>query len=341
MWQWLTTFFGPATNVKSFFDQNTLAVAIEKTVEGTDPRLRLVHNYKKKLAKPVQSALQYTDTLVTRSTQPILINRQAYSLDPRVHAFFTSANEMQRLFSLDKGMRTFFARPENQDQKEGCVLLAMKKQEKKIFGYEMEGGIIKRDIPQMAVAFSDHRLLAPAKNATTIKEKLRKLAFNMLVECALANILDIRLHRHDLEEQRRLLQEKLSTQKRSRCGLQSVLEDNSDDDDDDDHIKGEMLLKLREIEHQLHRVKVSLRTLDDSLAQVKTVLSQPEQYLRLETVSVKLNRLGIKTDKAGDGDEVAFHEVQMGHARRFALALVVYPRHEMVPPKHYLEMLLV
>jgi hypothetical protein len=246
---------------------------------------------------------------------------------------------MQRLFSLDKNMRTFFARPENQDQKEGCALLAMKKQERKIFGYEMEGGVIKRDVPQTTVAFSDHRLLAPARNATTIKEKLRKLAFNMLVECALANILNIRLHQHELEEQRRLLQEKLSTQKRSRYGLQSVLEDNSDDDDD--HDKDETLLQLREIEHQLHQTKVSLRTLDDSLAQVRAVLSQPEQYLRLEKVSLKLNRLGIKVDKSGNGDEVAFHEVQMGSARRFALALVVYPRHEMAPPKHYLEMLLV
>lgn len=340
MWNWLTTFFDPAVNANAS-DQNTLAAAIEKTVEGTDPRLRLVHNYKKKLAKPVQSALQYTDMLVTRSTQPILVNRQAYSLDPRVHAFFTSANEMQRLFSLDKSMRDFFASPKNQDQTEGCVLLAMKKQEKKIFGYEMEAGIIKRDVPQIAVAFSDHRLLAPARNATKIKEKLRKLAFNTLVECALANILNIRINRHDLEVQRRLLQEKLSTQKKSRYGLQSVLEDNIDYDNDDDDVSHETLLQLHKIEHQLHQVKVNLRTLDDSLAQVIAVLSRPERYLQLETVSLQLNRLGIKVDSPSSGDEIAFHEVQMGESRRFALALVVYPRHEMMPPKRYLEMLLV
>lgn len=338
MWQWLTTFFDPTANVNTY-DQNTLAAAIEKTVDGTDPRLRLVHNYKRKLAKPVQSALQYTERLVTQATQPIPVHRQAYSLDPRVHAFFTSANEMQRLFSLDKGMRTFFARPENQDQREGCVLLAMKKQEKKIFGYEMEGGMIKRDIPQMAVTFSDHRLLAPARNATTIKNKLRKLAFNTLVECALANILNIRVHQHELEEQRRLLQEKLSTQKRSRYGLQSVLE--SDSDFEDDNVNDETLLQLRKIEHQLHQVKVNLRTLDDSLAQVKSVLNQPEQYLQLETISIQINRLGIKVDMPGSGDKITFHEVHMGKSRHFALALVVYPRHEMLPPKHYLEMLLV
>jgi hypothetical protein len=339
MWEWLATFFDPTVNA-NLYDQNALAAAIEKTVEGTDPRLRLVHNYKKKLANSVQSALQYTDILVTRSTQPIPTNRQAYSLDPRVHAFFTSADEMQRIFSLDKGMRTFFGRPENQELQEGCALLAMKKQEKKIFGYEMEAGIIKRDVPQTAVTFSDHRLLAPARNANMIKEKLRKLAFNTLVECALANILDIRVHQHELEEQRRLLQEKLSTQKRNRYGLESVLEAN-DDYDHDDEVSEETLLQLRKIEHQLHKAKVDLRTLDDYLAQVNGVLSQPEKYLRLETVSVMLNRLGIQVNASGNGDEITFHEVQMRESRRFALALVVYPRHEMMPPKRYLEMLLV
>lgn len=340
MWHWLkdlfdTTVYSPERRIDP-----VVIAAIEKAVEGTDPRLRLVHNYRKKLTKAVQRSLHYADELVERLAQPLKVNREAYSLDPRVHAFFTSADELQRLFSLDRGLRNFFQRPEYQRCGESYMLLAMKKQEKKIFGCDLEYGVIKKDVPQVAVAFSDHRIVAPACNETEIYEKLRKFAFNTLVECALKRILSIRVHRQELETQRRLLQEKLRTQEKGRYGLESLLQQ---DDYRDDADTEATLRQLTALEQELHRTKVSLNTLDDYLAEVYGVLNQPESYLQLDEVHLRLNRMGIKLDNASSlpGDDIAFHQVQFEASRRFAIALVSYPREEMLPPKHYLEMLLV
>lgn len=340
MWDWLKILSNTSAFNLGRVDDAILAAAIEKAVEGTDPRLRLVHNYRKKLAKAVQRSLDYADELVERLADPLKINREAYSLDPRVHACFTSADELQRLFSLDRGLRNFFARPEHQGCGESYMLLAMKQQEKRIFGCELDHGLIKKDVSQVAVAFSDHRFVAPACNETEIHQKLRKFAFNTLVECALRRILSIRVHRQELETERRLLQEKLRTQKKGRYGLESLLEQG---EDGDDTVTEEIMGQLTAIEQQLHQTKVALNTLDDYLAQVHAVLIQPEKYLRLEQVHLRLNRMGIKIDKHSShpGDDIVFHQVRFEESRRFVIALVSYPRREMLPPNHYLNMLLV
>ena len=67
-------------------DEQDIERAIGIIVDETDPRLRLVRGYRKKLRKPVIRSLVYVDKLVTRIPGPFEISRKAFGSNPQVNA---------------------------------------------------------------------------------------------------------------------------------------------------------------------------------------------------------------------------------------------------------------
>ena len=67
-------------------DEQDIERAIDIVVEQTDPRLRFVRGFRRKLRKPVIRSLVYVDDLVTRIPGPFEISRKAYGSDPQVNA---------------------------------------------------------------------------------------------------------------------------------------------------------------------------------------------------------------------------------------------------------------
>ena len=102
---------------------------------------------------------------------------------------------------------------------EVVALLAMEKQEKVIFGAELSGDIVIRDVPQVTVSFDAHRLLDPAEAEGETRRLLKRRAYDHLLSLALRRLTVVKWERSDLERRRALLQAKLNLLEREGWGF--------------------------------------------------------------------------------------------------------------------------
>ena len=115
-------------------DKQIIDAAIERTVEGTDRRLRGFGDYKKRLRASVETAANHVVDFVDSLPEPVEISPRAYSSDARLRAFFASADRMREVFG------GFTAVDDYLDNKRGLKpdrvygLLMMQWQETRVLG---------------------------------------------------------------------------------------------------------------------------------------------------------------------------------------------------------------
>ena len=81
--------------------------AIERAVDGTDPRLRIVSGYARILKKPVLQAADYIIGMIDGLPEPVVANRASLEVDPGLATLLYSAERMEQLISRDAAMLEF------------------------------------------------------------------------------------------------------------------------------------------------------------------------------------------------------------------------------------------
>jgi hypothetical protein len=204
----LQSIFGGG-EVKGGYPEAIVKMAIERAVDGTDPWLRSVSGYKKKLRPAVIRAIDHVIALVDGLPPPIPVDLQCRGDDPLLKAFFISLDEMRKVFGTDR-MLTGFLRGAAVVPEKIIALLAMEMNEKVILGSELSGDIVVRDVPQLTVGFEAHRLIDPSGDQEETRRLLMRRAYDNLIKCALKRITMTMSERKYLERRRALLQSKLA-----------------------------------------------------------------------------------------------------------------------------------
>ena len=62
--------------------ERIIDLAIDMTVEGTDPRLKVIRSYKKRLRDSVEIAVKYVIEAVEAMQAPLEMSRSAFAADP-------------------------------------------------------------------------------------------------------------------------------------------------------------------------------------------------------------------------------------------------------------------
>jgi len=158
---------GPADDAA---DRELIAEMIEGVVDAVEPRVRLESRYRDKLAPGIKAAIAYLRAIGREGLEPVLLTRAAWNDDPRVNAFFATADDVPRCLGRSKELRGFFDNPANAAQQEAFALLGMLKEERTVFGAELQGDTLRQDVAQVSVSFSGHRLLAPAATLAAARE---------------------------------------------------------------------------------------------------------------------------------------------------------------------------
>jgi hypothetical protein len=70
------------------FDKELMLRGIERVVDGTDPRLRAVSHYRRKLWEPVERTIDFVVNFVNALPPAIVADRQGYMTDPRLRGKF-------------------------------------------------------------------------------------------------------------------------------------------------------------------------------------------------------------------------------------------------------------
>jgi len=197
------------------YPESLVDLATERAVECTDARLRFHPGYRKRLRRPIVQAIDHVVALVDTIPAPMSTSASARSDDPVLSALFASGDAMLDTFTRDAALTAFLATPDGIGVEQLNTLLLTERAERNILGMDLVGEQVRRDVPQVAVSFTAHRLLDPSASEAETRRQLRRRAFDHLLTLALGRIAGARTERAELMRQRDLLRRKLAALERA------------------------------------------------------------------------------------------------------------------------------
>jgi hypothetical protein len=222
---------------------------------------------------------------------------------------------MLEVFSHDNALAGYLGSQDCASDRVIALLLA-ERVEKNILGMDVVGGAVRRDVAQVAVSFSGHRLVDPMADEDSMRRLLKRRAFDHLLTLALTHIIEKREERADLVRQRDLLRRKLDALKRSGWSF----------DEAGTAARPEascMAAELDEIEGQFKAMGADTGLLDAHLDIVASLLGTAEQQLWGETLVIRLDRMNIKRDAQDESARnIELQELRNAQGRRLVMLLV-------------------
>lgn len=253
-----------------------LRKALGRVSELVNPILQQVPGFEKQLAFPMQHALGYCDGLVNALPGPIEINRRAFSDDPLVHALFATANDIEQMLGRSQAVRDFLATPCSFESDHFYAMFAARRHQKKQFGMAQQGEIIRNDVPQQVLFFSDQTMVEPSCQLDTTHLNLRCKALESLLLTFHSHVEALRHEQQGLRADASVERAHLTTLRGTTPGQAYQV-----------HTR-----HLAELDARLRETSASLMP-DQLLAALAEFLSAPQNALCLTPFSINVDRLGI------------------------------------------------
>ncbi len=282
-----------------------LQARIEQAVATVDPLIGQVKDYARQLAPAVAHAWDYCAKIAATIPGPYPVSRNAFSTDPLIHALFGSADDIETMFATSQCVRDHLHEMALGSGR-CCALLGMRHREKTGFGVALQGEVVRSDVPQKTLYFSDHTLaeLGPP-DADAARRRLAASLFDGLLKGFAAHVADVRAERDELRR------EEAFTRAWARAGRTDALE------------AADRTRRQADLERRLRANADALQP-ERLLATLVAALNDPTPYLRLDPVSIAVDRTGVITDQdAGAGDVLHFHELTVRDQRRWVVMLVL------------------
>jgi hypothetical protein len=300
------------------YPESLISKAIERAVDGTDPLLRGLSGYKRKLRPAVLNAIDHVVVLIDGLEPPIVVSELRYDSDPRLKNFFVSTSQMKQVLVADPDLKTCLD-DRGFGSREITALLVMQKQEKGIFGADRVGEMIMYDVPQVTVSFSNHQFRDPSADLTETGRLLKRRAFDHLLSLALTNIALVGEKREGLQRRQKLLQAKSNLFKKGNWGFDPAAESKPPDIDD-------LHAQLQTIEAELLDLGGDDSLFEVNLGLVSDILSQPKNWLWAEKIDLIVDDMGIKrSQSSGLSNRLVLDQVSNAHGRKVVVALVTFP----------------
>ena len=311
--------FGRADTIGRY-PETLIEAAIERAVDGTDPRLRLVPGYRKRLRKPVVHAIDQVLALVDGLTAPVAADPDGFRSDVRLAALFASAEEMLQVLGRDRALSDYLSSGEGLGARSVSTLLLARREEKNILGMDLVGDVVRRDVAQVSVNFSGHHLLDPRCGEEENRRFLKRRAFDHLLALALGQITEARIEREDLTRQRDLLQRRLRTMKRGALTFEAPEAGQTDE--------ASLQAELDDVSAKLQELGADEGVLKAHLEIVAERLGEAERQLWADEVRLSLGPMNIRRDP-GDPSarQILLQELHNARgARAVVLAVTIAPR---------------
>ncbi len=158
-----------------------VAEAIDEIVTGTDVRVRAISHYQERLRRGTRKLLAHIDEIVDRLNSPIKLSRKDFIYNPQASSLLGSMGEVRRICDESEEIQRYLKSVQAAEHDVFYALLFMHYHEKEIFGDELRGEFIHRDVRQISVYFSGHRLMAPASTVDEVKIALEHVLLENVV----------------------------------------------------------------------------------------------------------------------------------------------------------------
>lgn len=174
--------------------------AVAWAVDRVDPLLKQAGGYPDLYLESVAHAVKYAHVLAARVPGPVSISPEPYTRDPSDHAMLPFQTDLHLAMQRCQSMQEFLRK--HPDVSAVYVLACMRRQSKPLFGMEVEGEIMRRDVRQNAVYFVDYTLATPGLSEAETRQCIARFFFECLIG-KVANRIDARKQRMaDLEQGR-------------------------------------------------------------------------------------------------------------------------------------------
>ena len=293
MLHFLSSLFKPSAGEAGAPDRALIEAATERAIDATDPRLRALGNYRKRLREPVEQAARHIIDLVDSQPAAVELSRRSYGTDPRLRAFFVSAEHLQEVLGGIKTVKDYLQGVSGPLPEAIFGLLSMAWKERTVLGTEQHGEILRRDVKQVAVSFFDHRFGGPAGSEADFRWELKKRGYDYLLEIALKTIISTRGKRQDLKREQHLLNRKLEAMKAGNWGLEGMFAH----DEAKTLEPAALEAQIDAVETELLEVGSDTESLQRSLDELAGVLGQPAHWLSRRELSMRLNYMGIRVEE--------------------------------------------
>jgi hypothetical protein len=307
-----------AEQAASRYPDALVEAAIERAVDGTDPWLRGLSGYRRKLRPAVLKAMDHVVNLVDNLGDVLELSRQNYDVDPQLKLFFISQEQMLRLLASDSVL-TAWQQASNRTTQPSWALLTMQCEQRRTFGAALQGETVVRNVPQVTVSMTDHRLIDPATDIAETRRQLKRRAFDHLLTMALARLAAVRDVREDLARHRTLLQSKLNYLQRGDWGFSGSSRDLPPP-------VAELQQQIDLIESQFSDVGGDDRYLEKNLEILIDALTNAQHQLWAQPLSLIVDRMGIRRSQTSDdAPELTLMELHNAAGRRLIARLVMVP----------------
>lgn len=297
-----------------------LSEVIERAVQESDPAIRSLAGYRKQLRQPVEHALAYIEGLVAAVPGPVELVPENWDRSPLARALFVGPQEAAALLQGSGELRAFFSR---QPQTPAAIaILTATRREHTVFGTALEGEIVRRDVPQVAVEFVDLMVVAPAFTESEARRELKFRTLQLLASWALKDMLALKSLREELAEQRRILEIKLKIQQTRTDRLECTLGADCKTDERPDPGGG----ILADIDRRLMELPPDKLSAEAHLEHLVEALNHPEKIMTARAFSLNLNWMGVRQDPAPHepSSAIALAEVEIrGRLKRVAVLVQV------------------
>ncbi len=316
--KWLLELLGmpaPDTN-----EDAELTHAVERVVDGIDPRLRLLPGYQSRLMPSLKIALAHIDKMVEQIPGPLELSRETYVSNPEVKAFFVSAEELSAFLQRNSEPGCCSHSDPGVADNGIWALLCANKEERTLLGMDLSGNEIRREVKQTAINFYDHKLMAPATSEDSVRCGIKKCIFDGLITHCLQHVLSLKNQRQELEDQRRILHARLRARQSQGNGLSHLMASARSQETDIESIQEDLLLT----EAQLHQLPASDKVLESYLQEIQEIFQRPDHFIEMNVACFRLNHMGIRVD--GDtglpASTVCFSELEIAQVLRRVVTLV-------------------
>ncbi len=258
-------------------DVPELDEALGRAVSLVDSRLPQARGWPKRYRRPIAAALEQAGHVAGAIPGPVRLDAESFQFDPLVHALFASTQQMQEVIRDSQAIRDYVAAG---GKGEAYLLLTAHRQERQVFGVDDEGGVLRRDVPQRLVWFSDHQLAGPAPTLAEARNRLTWTLFDRFLERVRVGFERIKQEKERLGFEKERAFDRLRRAKgEERPALQKAL----------DSVLAQLgeTIETLELNH-LHEV-------------FETILSHPKDCLYVEEQALILDRMNrVRTQARGE-----------------------------------------
>jgi hypothetical protein len=273
MLQLFHSIFSVARHEPAPYPPELIERAIERTVDGTDPRQRALSGYQKKLRGAVIHALDHVVSLVDSLPAPLALSAGHYVTDPELCAYFASVEHLHELLAREPTLNAWHRSAAGRGAEPIVALLLMEQHERQVFGVALEGDRLRHDVAQTTISFARHRLVDPTGTENETRRLLKRRAFDHLLTLALGRLAASQLQCEERQHERALLRRKLTAFEAGRWGGFDHPSDAAPGD------PAALQHLLEDVESQLDALRVSTGLLTGHLDLVMDVLMQADYQL--------------------------------------------------------------